>query len=201
MGRHQVADREERVERLPPHPLTVRELEVASGDVVRDDVALDERERVVHGDSAGAAPDHHAELRFVVDLLRDGRDADRITVADQGVRPLREEQRPLGQRDALFVGVVAVVQPDTDDLLRKREHGRAPTTPFSTAGGSEVGSLECRRRWLTRSRNYAYRGSRFSVEAGTAPPTSGTATWSSGCRTKRRPAPIASRSRSGTAPR
>ena len=67
--RHELADRQEGVERLAAHPLAVGELEVAPGDVVRDDVALDEVERVVDRDAARATADHDAELGLVVDLL------------------------------------------------------------------------------------------------------------------------------------
>ena len=49
-----------------------------------------------------------------------------VAVRDQRVRPLREEQRALGQRDALLLGVVAVVEADADDLLRQFDHRRRP---------------------------------------------------------------------------
>src|SRR5205823_14480284 len=75
---------------------------------------------------------HDAELRLVIDVLRDRRDADRLAVADQRVGPFGEEQRALRQRRALLFRVVAVVQADADDLLRSRDQGADPTTPSRT---------------------------------------------------------------------
>ena len=59
----------------------------------------------------------------------------RIGVAggDQGVRPLGEEQRPLGQGDALLLRVVAVVEADADDFLGEVDHALETTTPSATS--------------------------------------------------------------------
>src|SRR5439155_1588855 len=77
---------------------------------------------------AGGPADDDAELGLVVDLLGDLRDPDRVTVRDQGVRPLGEEERPLGQVDALLLRVVAVVEADADDLLGGLDHAGDPNS-------------------------------------------------------------------------
>src|SRR5213076_2289697 len=46
----------------------------------------------------------------------DRREADRLAGPEQRVRPLCEEERPLGQLHALLLGVIPVVEPDADDL-------------------------------------------------------------------------------------
>ncbi len=112
---------------LPADPLAVGELQVAARDVVRDDVARDELERVVDGDLRGAPADHDAELGLVVDLLADRGDPDLVAGRDERVRPFREQERPFGEVDALLLRVVAVVQTDADDLLGRCDHSLDPT--------------------------------------------------------------------------
>ena len=111
------ADRAKGVERLPPHPLAVGELEVPRGHVVETEVAGHRLERGLDRSTADAFADDDAELRLVVDLVRHGRDHDRLAGPDQGIRPLREQQRRGGQLRPLFLRMVAVVQADADDLL------------------------------------------------------------------------------------
>src|SRR5205085_10313792 len=63
-------------------------------------------------------PDHDDEFRLVIDLLGDPRELDRVAVADQGVGELGEEDGLGGDGLAALDRVVAVVQPDAEDLRR-----------------------------------------------------------------------------------
>jgi hypothetical protein len=78
-------------------------------------------ERVVLGHAPGLRADDDAELGLVVDLGRLGRQHDGIAVADQRVGPLREQQRRLREVLAALGRVVAVVEPDADDLAGTRD--------------------------------------------------------------------------------
>ena len=55
--------------------------------------------------------------------MRALRSDDRLAVADDRVRELREQERPAGAVAAAFRGMVAVVQPDADDLAGARMIG------------------------------------------------------------------------------
>src|SRR5439155_10863753 len=118
-------DRAEGVRRLPTRPLPIRELQVARTDVVETDVAAHRLERALFRDAAYALSDHDAELGLVVHPFRHARDDDRLARPDQGVRPLRKEERRARQLGALLLRVVAVVEPDADDLARDVDRQRA----------------------------------------------------------------------------
>src|SRR6478736_5630819 len=111
-ARDERADGAERVGRLAARPLAVGELEVASRDVICDEVAAHGFERVLLGDVLDRLADHDAELGLVVALLDHGRDHDRIAGADQRGRVLREEEGSFGEIDSLLLGVVSVVEAD-----------------------------------------------------------------------------------------
>ena len=65
--------------------------------------------------------DDDTELDLEIEGVGPLRPDDRLLVADDGVGELREQQR-LGTHDTLLLGdVVAVVQPDADDLARDGE--------------------------------------------------------------------------------
>jgi hypothetical protein len=54
----------------------------------------------------------------VLDLLRLGRQADGLTLADDGAGRLEEQQRQLRDGGVMFSGVGGVVASDADDLSR-----------------------------------------------------------------------------------
>ena len=148
LARHEPrADRAEGVGRLAARPLAVGELQVARADVVDADVAADVVERVALGDAAAGAADDDAELGLVVDLGALGRQDDRLARADERVRPLGEQQRRRRQVGALLLRVVAVVQPDADDLRRtidRERHGRNLPAPASSPQGAWMASMTTR---------------------------------------------------------
>ena len=93
---------------------------------------------------------------------------DRLAGADQRVRPLREQERPLGQLDALLLRVVAVVEADADDLLREVEH-RATLCDISGVPSDkpvmdEAADTDLRRQYRQIYR-YVRRRSRSDAEA------------------------------------
>ena len=112
------SDRRERVEGLAGHPLFARlvELPVAGGDVVADGVAADILEGSLPRNMPPLSADHHDELGLIVDLLAHSGQDDGRTMADQGGRVLAEEHRFRRYRHAALGRVVAIVQPDADDL-------------------------------------------------------------------------------------
>ena len=126
VARRHLANGAEGVGGLPARPLPVRELQVARAHVVRAEVSAHRLERVFLRHALDSRADHDAELGLVVGLGHDRRDDDRLARADQGRRPLREEERLRRKLRALLLGVVGVVQADADDLSRTldRQHGR-----------------------------------------------------------------------------
>src|SRR5207302_2110099 len=110
-------DRAEGVAALALGPLSATlQLVFTLGDVVDHAIAGDVFLRVVHGDVAGLAADHDAELDLVIGFLRALRN-DHIVVgaADRGGR-LQEEDRLLRDRHSGFLGVQPVLEPDRYDL-------------------------------------------------------------------------------------
>ena len=69
-------------------------------------------------DAVSAPPDDDAQLGLEVERRRAGMADDRVAVAADRVGELGEEERALGEGDLLFLHVVAVVEPDADDLAR-----------------------------------------------------------------------------------
>ena len=116
------------VEDLAGDPLRRGELQVASREVVEQHVPGDVVERVglTHRRRLGA--DHECDLGLVVHLVAGGGEGDRRPVGNESVGELGEEG---GHGRGLVAGlgrVVAVVEPDADDLLRIR-HRRQQLDP------------------------------------------------------------------------
>ena len=128
------AHRQERVGALGAEPLAVALLALAQRrrgalpvpgtDVVDDDVAGDVVHRVGAGHATGRATDDDAQLDLEVQGVRALRPHDRVTVPDDRVRELREEQRSRRCLAAAFRGVLAVVETDADDLARSEQDRR-----------------------------------------------------------------------------
>ncbi len=109
----------ESVEALPTRPLTIAELDVASGDVVGDRVAEDVVEGPCGWDIAHPPADDDGELNLPVDSFGErGVDHDRLLGADDARGELGEDQRALGGFDRGLLRVRAVVEADGDDLAR-----------------------------------------------------------------------------------
>ena len=106
------------VEDLARHPLGCRELEVARREVVQQRVAGDVLEGVARLDLAAPAPDHHRDLRLVVDLGAGRGQRDLHAVSGEGVPELGEDRGNAGWVDPGLGGVGAVVEADADDLVR-----------------------------------------------------------------------------------
>ena len=88
-------------------------------DVVDDDVAGDVVHRLVLRDAAGGLADDDAQLDLEVERMAALGPDDRLAVADDRVRELREQQRPIGDVPAGALGDVRpIVEPDADDLSR-----------------------------------------------------------------------------------
>ncbi len=93
------------------------ELPVAGGDVVPAGVTADVLEcGGIVGDVFGGFADDDDEFGFVVDLLGDFGQLDRIAVRDERVGVFREDDGFGGNGFPAFDGVIAIVQPDADDL-------------------------------------------------------------------------------------
>ena len=75
---------------------------------------------------AGPPADDDAELDLPVGLGRAARDPDVVVRADQGVGRLGEQDRLVRHGLAGLGGVVAVVQPDAQDLVRPGDRGADP---------------------------------------------------------------------------
>ena len=102
-------------------------LEGAFADVVDDDVAGDGRRRIGRARKVrGAASDHDAEFDLPVGLRRAAWNADVVVRPDHRVGRLGE-QDGLGGHPLPGLGrVVAVVQPDAQDLVRARDRRAYP---------------------------------------------------------------------------
>ena len=87
-------------------------------------------EGVLARDAPGGRADDHAELDLEVEGVRPGRADDRGAVRDDRVGELGEEDRANRRRPPALRHVIAVVQPDADDLageLDGRERGQVRT--------------------------------------------------------------------------
>ena len=107
---------------------TETSLPVACAHVVCGGVTEHVAERLVFRHILAITPDHNREFRLVIDLLADLRQNDRVAVRDQRVAKLAEHDG-LGRNGlAAFDGVVAIVQPDAEDLPRivNRRHHLGP---------------------------------------------------------------------------
>ena len=94
----------------------------ALADVVADDVAGDRLAGSVGVvEVARTLTDDDAELHFPVQFGGTARLTDRIVRADQRVRRLGEQDGLVGHRLPSLRRVVAVVQPDAQDLMRPRD--------------------------------------------------------------------------------
>ena len=120
--------RRERVERLAGHPLLAGlvELPVASRDVVPDRIAADMLESPLAWDVPSAPADHHDKLCLVVNLLADGRQDNHLAVANQGCGVFAEEHRLFRHGNAALGGMIAIVEPDANDLPRVRHRRQEP---------------------------------------------------------------------------
>ena len=103
---------------LPRCPLSVAALQIAGGDVVGDGVTQDVSIGRLRRDPAAGLTDDHSQLGLVLDLLRLRRQADRLTVADDGAGRLKEEQRQLRDGRIVFGGMGGVVACHANDLPR-----------------------------------------------------------------------------------
>src|SRR5262249_62171441 len=101
--------------------LAADELEVARAHVVDDRIAPDVVERLLLADEARGLADHDTELDFPVELIRAAWSQDRLARIQDRVRPLREDRRLLRDRLVGLLGVVAVVEPDADELAGIRD--------------------------------------------------------------------------------
>ena len=99
-------------------------LPVAHRDVVEHRVAGDRRRRRVEVAVADRRADDHGELGLPVDRRRLRRQHDVVVGADQRRAVLGEDRREVGRLAAHLGDVVAVVQPDADDLVRRRHERR-----------------------------------------------------------------------------
>jgi len=73
-------------------------------------------------DAAAGAADDDGDLALVVQPLRFGRTRNLAQMADLRVRHAQEQHRLLGGALAHLLHVLAVVQPGTPDLPRRRNH-------------------------------------------------------------------------------
>ena len=137
-GDQERTDRGETVEALPERPLARPVLHVARAHVVNGQVAAHVRQGLVLRHVPGLAPDHDAELALVVDRAAQRRQHDRVVRPGQGRRELREDRRPGGQVLAGLGRVIAVVQPDADDLGRPG-HRREQADPVRAGGAPTRG--------------------------------------------------------------
>src|SRR5262249_39373292 len=106
--------------RLADHPLLAvfLELPVARGDIVADRVAEDMLRGPRSGDVPAALADDDDQLRLVVHFLADRRQHDRLLGTDDGRSVFAEENRLFRNRRPALSGVVAIVEPEANDLGR-----------------------------------------------------------------------------------
>src|SRR5882672_5332145 len=103
-------------------PLHGMALPVAHRALVVAAVARDVAPRLLLRDAAARSSDDYRDLRLVVGVLRFARAEDRLLVADLRLRHAQEDRRLLGVVAPGLDHVVLVVQADTDDLVRIRDH-------------------------------------------------------------------------------
>ncbi len=107
----------ESVEALAADPLPVAVLQVSSGDVIADEIARDVVERVFWFDSSRFLANHDDQFGLVIDLFSEvGVPRDRAVGIVHRRRELREEDGFVGNRIVTLLGVISVVESDTDDF-------------------------------------------------------------------------------------
>src|SRR5262249_49798225 len=120
-------------------PLPVLLLQIARGDVTNDGRPEDAARRLRRAHPARASADDHAELRLVIDPLRDarGRELDGPVRIEERRGRLEEEQWLLRRLVAELVRVGFVVAANAEDL--RRHHRREPS--MMLAGDHLAGGL------------------------------------------------------------
>src|SRR5690606_34523986 len=68
-----------------------------------------------------ALADHDRQLAFVVEMRRSFGTNDRLSGGDEGIGPAWEERGIRRRAVAAFLGVLQIVQADTDELGRTRD--------------------------------------------------------------------------------
>ena len=125
VGRHQPRpERRRRLPRLALQELRRAGLPVAHRDVVEDRVAGDRRRGLVEPAVADRRADDDGQLGLPVDGRRRRRQHDVVVGADQRRAVLGEDGREVGRLAAHLGDVVAVVEPDADDLVGVRDERR-----------------------------------------------------------------------------
>src|SRR5207244_5851397 len=108
------------VGRFSDHPLAAGlQREIAGAEVVARRIASHIGERIRFAHVLGLSPDHDNQFDFVIKLSGDlHRELDAAVVVVEGIVVFVEEHRLLGDGHADFLGMAAIIQPDTDNLLR-----------------------------------------------------------------------------------
>src|SRR5262249_38070824 len=139
----------------------------------------------------GSPGDDDPELDLEIERMAALRPDDRIAVPDDRARELSEDQRPLRHRASGALGdVVAIVQPDADDLAGAHRWLGHRVAPTRSARGRRPGPRSAGRR----APRTGPRG-RTVPTGSTAPPTASRRAAPTGCSTPSRAAPRAGRSR------
>ena len=127
-----------RLERLALQPLQRAVLEVADADVVAAPSSRRSRRRASASETWRAgAPMTTASSASQSTSVDDPRQHDVVVRADQRRRVLREQRRVLGELAPHLEDVVAVVEPDADDLARgagRAARSRAPSRSWRAPG-------------------------------------------------------------------
>ena len=117
--RHQHrAERTERIEHLAAGPLRGAEFDIMSAHVVGTGIARHVGEGILLRNVFAPAADHHGQLSFIVDLLADARQHDRLPMADERCGGLDEKDRVFRNGFADLREMRAIVQPHADHLSR-----------------------------------------------------------------------------------
>ena len=133
-GHDRGTDGRERIECLADHPLAGGHLEIARAHVIENGVAEHVLAPALFGNVAASPADHHGQLRLVIGLGGVLRKHDGMAVPGHRRRKLGEDRGHHGNRHFRFLGVIAVVQADADDLGR-------PGNRRSQAGRRRVETL------------------------------------------------------------
>ena len=76
---------------------------------------------LVNAGVTNGGSDDHRQFGLVINVRRDRGDAYRVSVADQTARPLGERYWPVRNSQTGLNGVLAIVEPDADDLAGSPE--------------------------------------------------------------------------------